>query len=86
MENIMFFYTNITNCNKDGSGALIQALEHDLVNYSKNLPFALEHLWQRADEQEMPIEELNIYIADLAVWISNTEKSKPKFLSDMAII
>ncbi len=77
---------NITNCNKDGSGALIQALEHDLVNYSKNLPFALENLWQRADEQEMPIEELSGYIAALADWISNTEKSKPQFLSDMGIM
>lgn len=77
---------NITNCNKDGNGALIQALEHDSVNYPKNLPFALEHLWQRADEQEMPIEELNRYIVSLADWISNTEKSKPKFLSDMAIM
>lgn len=77
---------NITNCNKDGNGALIQALEHDSVNYPKNLPFALEQLWKIADEQEMPIEELNSYILDLADWISNTEKLKPKFLSDMAIM
>ena len=77
---------NITNCNKDGNGALIQALEHDSVNYPKNLPFALEQLWKIADEQEMSIEELNSYILALADWISNTEKLKPKFLSDMAIM
>ncbi len=77
---------NITNCDKNGNGALIRALEHDSINYPKNLPFALEHLWQRADEQDMSIHELNGYIEALADWISNTEKSKPQFLVDMAIM
>lgn len=77
---------NITNCDKNGNGALIRALEHDSINYPKNLPFALEHLWQRADEDDMNINDLSGYIADLADWISNTEKSKPQFLADMAIM
>ncbi|MDN5075660.1 hypothetical protein, partial [Aliarcobacter butzleri] len=77
---------NNTNCNKDGTGALIQALEHDSVNYPKSLSFALEHLWERADEDNMSINELNKYIEDLAEWISKIESSKPKFLSDMAIM
>jgi len=82
----MYQTADITNCEKDGSGALVDALEHDSINYPKDLSFAFEHLWEEADKKEMSTNELSSYISDLADWISITEKAKPKFLADMGIM
>jgi hypothetical protein len=77
---------DITNCEKDGTGALFNALEHDSINYPKDLNFAFEHLWEEADKKEMSIDELSNYISDLADWVSLTEKAKPRFLAEMGIM
>lgn len=62
-------------CEKDGSGALIELLEHDSVCYPKEgIKFALESLWNEADTTEMSIEELQFKLNDIAKWIEDVEK------------
>lgn len=63
-------------CNKDGEGALINNLHHDSIFFpEEGVKYALEILWNEADEPGMSIEELQEKIQQIADWISNVEKN-----------
>lgn len=61
---------------KDGTGALLNNLDHDYIVYPVDgIKHALETLWNLADKQEMPIDELEDKLAEIADWISAVEKT-----------
>lgn len=71
---------------KDGTGALIETLKHDSIVYPESLNFAMEQLWELADQTPMESDELQEYLNQMGEWISITEKSVPKFLRDNSIM
>ena len=63
-------------CKKNGEGGLFMNLEHDSVFYPKDgVQYALEKLWEDADEGEIDFEELKKRVQQIADWISAVEKS-----------
>lgn len=68
---------------KNGEGALEANLEHDSVVYPKEgVQYALETLWNEADESEMNIEDLQYKLQQIADWISEVEKATHKYQPD----
>lgn len=63
-------------CKKNGEGGLFNNLDHDFVFYPKDgVAYAMEKLWEAADEGEIDFEELTERIQQIADWISTVEKS-----------
>ena len=63
-------------CDKDGTGALLQNLDHDSVFYpEEGVKHALEELWNQAEEGEMDFQDLQIRLQQIADWISVVEKA-----------
>lgn len=63
-------------CKKNGEGGLFNNLDHDSVFYPKDgVAYAMEQLWEAADEGEIDFEELTKRIQQIADWISTVEKS-----------
>lgn len=61
-------------CQKDGNGALIKALEHDSVCYpEEGLKYAMDLLWNEADTTEMRLETLQSRLDDISEWIKAVE-------------
>jgi hypothetical protein len=68
--------TNGSVCEKDGTGALFNTLEHDSVFYPKEgVEFALKELWMQADEGALTLKELQDRLQQIADWISVVERS-----------
>ncbi|PRA00609.1 MULTISPECIES: hypothetical protein [unclassified Paenibacillus] len=60
---------------KDGSGPLLMNLDHDSIQYPKEgIKYALNVLWNLADETAMSVEELQIKLQEIALWISSVER------------
>lgn len=63
-------------CEKDGTGALIMNLQHDSVFYPEDgVKYAMNQLWEQADEGEVNIEELQQKLQQIADWISTVESA-----------
>ncbi len=63
-------------CKKSGEGGLFNNLDHDSIFYPKDgVAYAMEKLWEAADEGEIDFDELIIRIQQVADWISAVEKS-----------
>lgn len=63
-------------CKKNGEGGLFNNLDHDSVFYPKDgVAYAMEKLWEAADEEEIDFDELTKRIQQIADWISAVEKS-----------
>lgn len=63
-------------CEKDGTGALIQNLEHDCVFYPKDgVKYAMNNLWEEAEDGKLNIEQLQQKLQQIADWISEVEKA-----------
>lgn len=63
-------------CEKNGEGALFNNLQHDCIFFPEDgVRHALENLWNLADENEMPVEELQEKLQQIADWISIVEKA-----------
>lgn len=63
-------------CKKDGEGSLLQNLHHDLVFYPEEaVRYAMEELWEAADEGEIDLEELQRRLQQVADWVSHVEKA-----------
>lgn len=61
---------------KDGTGALLKNLKHDLISFpEEGIKYALNQLWNMADEREMSVDELQIKLQEIADWISEVEKT-----------
>lgn len=66
-------------CEKNGEGSFIMNLRQDHIFYPKEgVKYALENLWDLADENEMPVEELQEKLQQIADWISAVEKTVGK--------
>ncbi len=63
-------------CEKSGEGALLDNLNHDCIFFPKDaVMYALENLWESADEGEIDLSELQERLQQVADWISHVEKS-----------
>ena len=63
-------------CEKNGEGGLFKNLDHDSIFYPKEgVAYAMERLWEEADEGEIDFEELSKKLQQIADWISVVEKS-----------
>lgn len=70
------FYFDIYKCLKNGENGLFVLLNHDYVFYFKEgVAYALEKLWEKADNGEFSIENLQVKLQEIAEWISDVEKS-----------
>lgn len=65
-------------CDKAGNPFLFKTLDHDTINYPKDLGEYLEWLWYQATEQGLSQEEIQNALNMLAEWVSLCEKSSPK--------
>jgi hypothetical protein len=66
---------------KEGE-ALIRTLEHDFINYPNSLDRFMYDLWNRADREEMSVEELKLYLERIAEWINICEKNTPEGIEE----
>ena len=63
-------------CKKNGEGGLFMNLDHDSVFYPKEgVAYAMEKLWEDADDEVIDFDELAKRIQQIADWISAVEKS-----------
>ncbi len=61
-------------CDKDGVGAITNALEHDQVCYPvEGVKDAFRTLWDDADKNNINIEELQNRLDDISKWIKEIE-------------
>ncbi|WP_306010095.1 hypothetical protein [Bacillus sp. MMSF_3328] len=65
------------DCERNGYPLLFRALDHDSVNYPKDLGEYLEWLWERAKEDGLNFNEVQDALNQLASWISICEKNSP---------
>jgi hypothetical protein len=66
-------------CEKDGTGALMQNLQHDCVFYPEDgVKYAMSQLWEQADEGELNSEQLQQNLQQIADWISAVEQAVGK--------
>lgn len=77
--NAYFLAQHNKGVSKDGSDSIIPILEHDSIDYPKELKYCLELLWDSADSDEMTIDELQDKIDELAKWVSEVEKVTKDF-------
>ncbi|QAA32703.1 hypothetical protein [Clostridium manihotivorum] len=62
---------------KEGE-ALIKHLEHDSISYPNSLSRFMLDLWNKADSEEMSIEDLKEYLESITMWINVCEKNTPE--------
>lgn len=63
-------------CQKDGEGALLTNLHHDSVFFPEEaVKYAMQQLWEAADEGEIGLDELQNRLQQVADWISHVEKA-----------
>ena len=63
-------------CKKDGTGALIANLNHDCVFYPEDgLKYAMNELWEQAEEGELTLEQLQERLQQIADWVSAVERA-----------
>ncbi|MHC1695652.1 MAG: hypothetical protein AB9835_10375 [Eubacteriales bacterium] len=66
-------------CEKDGTGALLQNLQHDCVFYPEDgVKYALSKLWEQADDGDLNFEQLQQKLQQIADWISVVEQAVGK--------
>ena len=63
-------------CKKNGEGGLFDNLDHDAVFYpQEGVEYAMQKLWEAADEGEIDFQEMEKRLQEIADWISTVEKS-----------
>jgi hypothetical protein len=62
-------------CDKDGEGALMNNLHHDSIFFPEDgVKYALNNLWETAEDGSLTPEELQNKLQQIADWISSVEK------------
>lgn len=70
------FMSEYVSCRKDGTDALFLNLEHDCIfGPEEGVKYALENLWEEAEEGRLSFEELQKRLQQVADWISIVEKA-----------
>lgn len=70
------YIANQGECKKNGEGGLFMNLDHDSIFYPKDgVLYAMEKLWEDADEGVIDFNELSNRMQEIADWISAVEKS-----------
>lgn len=63
-------------CRKDGNGGLFNNLKHDSVFFpQEGVEYALQELWNAADDGEIDFAEQSKRLQEIADWISTVEKT-----------
>ena len=63
-------------CDKNGEGGLFNNLNHDAVFFpEEGVKYAMEELWEDADEGRIDLKELQRRLQQVADWISHVEKA-----------
>lgn len=61
---------------KDGRGGLFNNLKHDYVFFPKEgVAYAMEKIWELADNGELSLNELRDRLQEVADWISDVERN-----------
>lgn len=61
---------------KDGTGGLFNNLKHDSVFFPKDgVAYAMEKIWELADNGELNLNELEEKLQEIADWISDVERN-----------
>jgi hypothetical protein len=66
------------DCDKTGAPSLFENLDHDSINYPKDLGGYMEWLWQQAEDRKMSEAEIQENLDMLGKWIQTVEKSSPR--------
>ena len=70
------FISTHGECKKNGEGGLFNNLDHDSIFYPKEaVAYAMEKLWEDADDGVIDFDELAKRVQQVADWISEVEKS-----------
>lgn len=74
------FLMNSGDFDKDGQGAFFDSLEHDSIFFPKEaVSYALEILWNEADNTNMDIDEIKYKFNQIVKWINEVEKASKKY-------
>lgn len=60
-------------------GAFVANFQQDYVDYPKSFHYILGRLWEIADENDMEIQELQEKLSDVALLVSQVEKTVKKY-------
>lgn len=71
------FLTDSGDCDKTGAPYLFKNLDHDSINYPKDLGGYLEWLWNKADEQSMSDADIQQHLDEIGNWIQQVEMASP---------
>lgn len=64
------------SCDMEGSPYLYENLDHDSVFYpADGVKYAMQRLWESADEGDIDFEEMSVRLQQIGDWISNVEKA-----------
>ena len=63
---------------KTGEPQLFDCLDREFIDYPAKLGEYMEWLWEKVEENQMGIEEIQKCLDDLGKWISTVEKSSPE--------
>lgn len=74
------FLMNTGDFDKNGQGAFFESLEHDSIFFPREaVSYALEILWDEADNTDMDIEEIKYKFNQIVKWINEVEKASKKY-------
>ncbi|MNR11307.1 hypothetical protein D3C85_1276000 [compost metagenome] len=73
------FKTNEGQSSPDGKPVLYHHFDHDYINYPIGLSDMLEHVWNQISNNEISQADAQDRLQQLAEWVSNTERYKPKW-------
>lgn len=52
---------------------------HDSINYPSGFGYALQHIWKQLENENIPKDQAQAMLQDLADWVSTCEKGEPKW-------
>jgi hypothetical protein len=64
-------------CDKRGAPYLFMNLHHDSINHPEALGEYMEWLWDKAQQQTMSDDLVQLALDQIGVWIQKTEKASP---------
>ena len=67
------------DCKPDGEPFFYMNFRQDYINYPYDFGSMLEWLWEKINNKEFDYSEAQKKLQELADWVSNCEKSTPKW-------
>ena len=66
-------------CEPDGTPYFYENFDQDNISYPSGFSAALAWLWEMIDNEELPFDDSQNKLQELADWVSHCEKSQPKW-------